>query len=115
MIPVEELFHVIRPLEYFETNRKDTPIAVRLPLGWILSGQLPSASGLFSTSFKAVTQIGSDFEVTDQVRSWFDMESFGAYRKVQPCSASAARRQKTLEDTKYHDGCRYQRYALGRQ
>ena len=56
----QDVFHSIRLMEYFESDRKKTPIAVRLPLGWVLSGPLPSTSGLVSTCFKAVTQSESD-------------------------------------------------------
>ena len=55
MILGQDVFHFIRPLEYFDSDRKNTPVAVRLSLGWVLSGPLPSTSGLFSTCFKAVT------------------------------------------------------------
>ena len=40
----QDAFHAIRPLEYFETDSKHAPIAVRLPLGWVLSGPLPVSS-----------------------------------------------------------------------
>ena len=58
----QDVFYVIRPLENFETDRKGTPIAVRLPLGWVLSEPLPSTSESFSTCVKARTQIVSDFK-----------------------------------------------------
>ena len=108
MILGQDMFHVIQSLEYFETGGKGTPIAVRNPLGWVLSGPLPSTSRLFSTCFKAGTQIESDFNLADQVRSWYDIESNGAYKQVDPRSAPGARGHKLLEDTTYHDGCRYQ-------
>ena len=38
----QNMFHLIRMLEYFETDRKGTPIAVRLLLGWVLGGSLAS-------------------------------------------------------------------------
>ena len=105
MIRGQDMFLVIRPLEYFETDRKGTPIAVQIPLGWVSSGPLPSTSGLFSTCFKAVTQIEIDFNLAKKIRSWYDMESFGAYKQVDPRSASDARGRKILEVTTYHDGC----------
>ena len=67
MILGQDVFHAIRPLEYFDTDRKDTPIAVRLPLGWVLSGPLPSTSGLFSTCFKAVSRSEEDAKLADQL------------------------------------------------
>ena len=107
MILGQEEVHIFRTLECFETDRKSTPIAVRLPLGWISSGPLSSTSGFFSTCSKAVTQNESDFTLAGQIRSWYGTESFGAYKQVDPCSASDGRAEKMSEDTTYHDGCRY--------
>ena len=63
----QDVYHAIRPIEYFETESKSSPIAVRLPLGWVLSGPLPSSSGLFSTCFKAVAK--QDSELASQIKS----------------------------------------------
>ena len=49
----QEVYHAIRPLEYFAADEKCSLFAVRLPIGWVLSGPLPSSSGLVSTCFKA--------------------------------------------------------------
>ena len=83
MILGQDVFHSIRPLEYFESERKNSPIAVRIPLGWVLSGPLPSTSGLVSTCFKAVIQSESDSQLADQLRSWYEMESFAAEKPLQ--------------------------------
>ena len=53
MILGQDVYHAIRPLEYFAAEEKCSPFAVRLPIGWVLSGPLPSSSGLVSTCFKA--------------------------------------------------------------
>ena len=109
MILGQDVFHSIRPLEYFESDLKDTPIAVRIPLGWVLSGPLPSTSGLVSTCFKTfVTQNESDSKLADQLRSWYELESFAARKQVDLRTASDARASKILQETTYHDGCRYQ-------
>ena len=108
MILGQDVFHCIRPLEYFEADRPNTPIAVRLPLGWVLSGPLPSTTGLFSTCFKAVSSSENDSILADQLRSWYDMESFGAYKQVDSRSAANAQGMKIREETTFNDGCRYQ-------
>ena len=109
MILGQEVFHSIRPLEYFESDRKDTPIAVRIPLGWVLCGPLPSTSGLVSTCFKTVvTRNESDSKLADHLRSWNELESFAAMKQVDLRTASDARASKILQETTYHDGCRYQ-------
>ena len=76
----QNVFHCIRPLEYFETDRKNNPIAVRLPLGWVLSGPLPSTSGLMSTCFKAVIQREIDPKLAYQIRFWYDIEAYWAHK-----------------------------------
>ena len=109
MILGQDVFHFIRPLEYFDSDRKNTLVAVRLSLGWVLSGPLPSTSGLFSTCFKAVTtNKDADSELAEQLRSWYDIESYGAFKQVDSRSAADARAEKILEATTYHDGSRYQ-------
>ena len=105
MIPGQDVYHAIRPLEYFAADEKYSPFAVRLPIGWVLSGPLPSSSGLVSTCFKA--NMEQDFELASQVKSWYDMESYGALKQVDPRSSSDARAQEILENTTVHNGKRY--------
>ena len=101
----QDAFHAIRPLEYFETDSKHAPIAVRLPLGWVLSGPLPVSSCLTSTCFKADVD---NTVLADQVKSWYDIESFGAYKSVDPRSKADTRALRILENTTFYDGNRYQ-------
>ena len=103
----QSVFLFIRPLVYFESDSKNAPVAVHLSLGWVPSGPLPSTSGMFSTCFKAVTSNkDADSELGDQLRSWYEMESYGAFKQVDPCSAADARAEKILDRTTYHDGLR---------
>ena len=105
MILGQDVYHAIRPLEYFSADEKRSPVAVRLPIGWVLSGPLPSSSCLTSTCFKV--NIEHDKELTSQVKSWYDIESFGASKQVDPRSAADARAHKILENTTVHNGLRY--------
>ena len=104
MILGQDVYHAIRPLEYFSADEKCSPFAVRLPIGWVLSGPLPSNSSLVSTCFKA--NIEQDFELACQVKSWYHMESYGAFKQVDPRSAADAHAQEILETT-FHNGQRY--------
>ena len=105
----KDVFHFIRPLEYFDSDRKNTPVAVRLSISWVLSGPLPSTSGFFSTCFKAVTtNKDTDSNSAEQLRSWYDKESYGAFKQEDSRSAAKVRAEKILEATTYHDGSRYQ-------
>ena len=69
---------------------------------------MPSNTGLVSTCFKAVTQSEAGSKLADQLRSWYEMESFAAMKLVDPLSAAEARASKILQETTYHDDCRYQ-------
>ena len=55
-----------------------------------------------------MTQSESDSQLADQLRSWYEMESFAVKKEVDLRSAADARASKSLQDTTYHDGCRYQ-------
>ena len=66
MIFGEDVYHAIRPLEYFSADEKRPPVAVRLPIGWVLSVPLPSNSCLNSTCFKV--NIEHDNELASQLR-----------------------------------------------
>ena len=48
-----------------------------------------------------------DFELASQIKSWYDMEWYGALKQVDPRSAADARALYTLEDTTVHNGNRY--------
>ena len=67
MILGQDVYHAIRPLEYFSADEKRSPVAVRLPIGWVLSGPLPSSSCLTSTCFKV--NIEHDNELASKVKS----------------------------------------------
>ena len=100
-----DVYHAIRPLEYLAADEKCSPFTVRLPIGWVLSGPLPSSSSLVSTCFKA--NVEHDYELACQVKSWYDMESYGAFKQFDPRSAADARAQEILETTPFHNGQRY--------
>ena len=61
-----------------------------------------------STCFKDVTvnEIGTG--LADQLRSWHDMESFGAEKQVDTTTAADARASRGLQEKTYHARCRYQ-------
>ena len=105
MILGQNVYHAICPLEYFAADEKCSPFAVRLPIGWVLSGPLPSSSSLVSTCFKA--NVEQSYELGCQVKSWYDMESYGAYKQVDSRSTVDARAQEIIEATTIHNGQRY--------
>ena len=95
--------------QYFDFDSKNSPVASLLLLGWIFSGSLPSTSGFLSTCFKADNcDKELDTALADQLRSWYDIESYGTYKQVDSRSAADVRASKILEETTYHGGGRYQ-------
>ena len=81
-----------------------SPVAVRLLIGWVFSGPLPSSFCLTSTCFKV--NIEQDKELVRQVKSWYDIESFGAHKQVDPQSAADLRAHEIFENTTVHNGLR---------
>ena len=65
MILGQDVFHAIRPLEYFESNRRNISVAFSVPLSWVLSGLLPLTTGQFLTCFEAVTPKEYDCTLSD--------------------------------------------------
>ena len=51
--------------------------------------------------------IEHDNELESQVKSWYDIESFGANKQVDTRSAADARAHEILENTTVHNGLRY--------
>ena len=101
MIIRQDVYHAIRPLEHFAADEKCSPFAVRLPIGWVLSGLQPSSLSLVSTCFKA--NMEQDFELASQVKSWYGMELYGALKQVDPRSAADALALDILENTSVHN------------
>ena len=102
MILGQDVYHAISPLEYFSADEKCSLFIVRLPIEWVLSGPLSSSSSLVSTCFKS--NIEQDFELACQVKSWYNMESYGGYKQVDPRSAADARALEIVEITTFHNG-----------
>ena len=86
-------------------GKKISPVAVLLLIGWVLSGPLPSNFCLTSTCFKVNIEL--DKELVRQVKSWYDIESFEAHKQVDPGSAADLRAHEIFQNTKVHNGLRY--------
>ena len=69
----QDSFHAIRPEECFksEPDSNTSGVAVRLPIGWVLSGPMPTSTGLLSTCFKCNINIT---ELACQIKRWYEIE-----------------------------------------
>ena len=102
MIFGQDVYHAIRPLQYFSADEKRSPVALRSPIGCVLSGPLPSSSCLTPTRSKV--NIAHDIEIASQVKSWYDIETIGANKQVDQRSAADARAHEILENTTIQNG-----------
>ena len=107
MILGQDVYEYICPLEYCQDKSQKSPFAVRLPIGWVLSGPLPASTGLISTCLHCNIE---DVSLVEQVKSWYELESYGTYKQVDARSSDDKRANKILEASTIHDG---DRYAVG--
>ena len=102
----QDSFHAIRPEEFFksEADPNTSPVKVRLPISWVLSGPMPTYTGFLSTCFKCNTD---DTELACQFKRLYEMESFGSYEQVDSRSVEDKRVAKILDSSTVHAGSRY--------
>ena len=93
MILGQDVFHAIKPLEYFQGRNQNTPVAVCMPIGWVLSGPLPSTKGVRATTFKCNVE---DVALADQVKKWYELESYGTFKQADTRSSADKDAQKFL-------------------
>ena len=96
LIISQDYSHAIRPEEYFksEVDPNTSAVAVRLPIGWVLSGPMPTSTGFLSTCFKCNTD---DIELACQIKRWYEIESYGAYKRADSRSAVDKRAAKIFD------------------
>ena len=99
-----DFYHAIRPVEYLLGEDSISPCAVRLPIGWVLSGPLPPSFKSNSSCFKCVVE---DMSLADQIRTWYELESYGAFKQVDARFAADKRALSVLKNDTFHDGERY--------
>ena len=104
MILGQDVFDSIKPLEYFQGRNQNTPVAVRMPIGCVLSGPLPSPIGVRTTTFKCNVE---DVALADQVKKWYELEFYGTFKEADPRSSADKRAKKILDSTTIHDGSGY--------
>ena len=75
-----------------------------MPIGWALSGPLPSPIGVRATIFKCNLE---DVALAGQVKKWYELESYGTFKQADPRSSADKRAQKILDSTTLNDGIRY--------
>ena len=100
----QDFYHAIRPVEYLLGEDSISPCAVRLPIGWVLSGPLPPSLKSNSSCLKGVVE---DMSLAEQIKTWYELESYGAFKQVDARSAAGKRALSVLKNDTFHDGERY--------
>ena len=85
MVKGQDFCHHIYLFQYIYDKNIKTPMAVCLPVGWVLSGPLPQMTRLLSNYFKCK---GVDVEFVSQVNAWCELESSVTYKQADARSAA---------------------------
>ena len=100
----QDYYHAVRPIEFILGDDKNSPCSIRLPIGWVISGPLPPSVNSTSSCIKCVVE---DFSLTDQIKSWYELESYGAFKQVDARSAADKHALSILNSETVHNGERY--------
>ena len=100
----QDYYHAVRLIEFILGDDKNSPCSVRLPIGWVISGPLPPSVNSTSSCFKCDVE---DSSLTDQIKSWYELESYGAFKQVDARSAADKHALSILNSETVHNGERY--------
>ena len=75
-----------------------------MPIGWVLNGPLPSTIAVLATTFKSNVEVVA---LADQVKKWYEVESYGKFQQADLHSTADKSAQKLLDSTTLHHGSRY--------
>ena len=100
----QDYYHAIRSIEFILGDDKNSPCSVCLPIGWVISGPLPPSGVSTSSCFKCVVE---DSSLTNQTKSWYELESYGAFEQVDARSAADKHALSILNSETVHNGERY--------
>ena len=73
-------------------------------IGWVVSGPFPPSIGVTCSCFKCVVE---DSSLTDQIKSWFELESYDTFKQVDARSAADKHALSILNSETIHNGERY--------
>ena len=100
----QDYYHAVRLIEFILGDDKNSPCSVRLPIDWVISGPLPPSVSSTSSCFKCVVE---DSSLTDQIKSWNELESYGAFKQVDARSAADKQALSTLNSETVLNGESY--------
>ena len=97
----QDYYHAVRPIEFILGDDKNSPYSVRVPIGWVISGPLPPSVVSTSSCFNCVVEYSS---LTDQIQSWYELESYGAFKQVDARSAADKQALSILNSETVYNG-----------
>ena len=101
-----DCFSLTRLLEY-QRGQPGEPWAVRRSLGWTVSGPLPKKILSSLPSCHSSVHQSADFDLNEQIKTWWVNESYGSRVKVNGRSRSDVKALETLEKTTRCENDRY--------
>ena len=108
----QDCYDIHHPFELKMSEDKAAPWAVKSKIGWALSGPLPAKQA--ATLATTATSIADD-KLANQLRKWWDIESYASNCDVTGHSKEEQRAIKTLERTTRFNGERYEVGLLWRE
>ena len=100
----QDYYHAVRPIDFVLGDDKNSPWSVRLPIGWVISGQLLTFVQSISSCLKCVVE---DSSLTDQIKFCHELESYGAFKQVDGCCAADKHALSILNSETVHNCERY--------
>ena len=100
----QDYYHAVRPIEIILGDDKNSPCSVRLPIGCFIKGPLPPSVNSTSSCFKCDVE---DSSLTDQIKSWYKLESYGAFKQGNARSAADKHALSILNSETVLNGERY--------
>ena len=73
----QNAYELIRPVEY-KNGGENKPWAIKLPLGWTVSGPVPINQLKLSAACHVFND--DDMKLAEVVKKWWDMESYGTLK-----------------------------------
>ena len=101
----QNAYELIRPLEY-KNGGENKPWAVRLPLGWTISGPVPVNELRLSAACHVANE--DDLQLAEVVKKWWDMESYGTLMVADKRTKEDKLASEILNSTIKFNGDRYE-------
>ena len=71
----QDCYDIHYPLKFKKSDDKTAPLAVKLKIGWALSGHLPVKQ---ATTFATTANAVSEDKIANQLSKWWDIESYAS-------------------------------------